>query len=75
MTPVNMVPMMLSKLKDLFIVLIKHDTMRRHEPTDNNKILSFGIPTEIMKRSLKSIDFVYLPRLIIKYVQSVFSVI
>lgn len=66
---------MLSKLKNLFIMLIKHNTMRWHKPTDYYKILTFRIPTKIMDRPFKSINFINFFILIIKNIQSILTIV
>ena len=60
--------MMSTKLKDLFIIFIKHNTLCWHKSTDNDEVFSLFVPTEIMNWTFKSIDFVYFLTLIIKYV-------
>ena len=66
---------MSAKLKNFLIVLVKHDRMTRHKTTDHNEVLPFGVPTEIMERSLESIDLVNLPILIVEYVKPIFAII
>lgn len=66
---------MISELENLFIMLIKHNRMWRHKTTDYDKVLSLLIPTEIMNRSLESIDFVDLFILIIEYIQTIFTIV
>jgi len=56
-------------------MLIEHDTLCRHESTDDNKILTFRIPTEIVDWTLESVYFIYLSALVVENVQPILSVV
>lgn len=47
-------------------MLTEHNRMRRHEPTNDNEVLTPLIPTEIMHGSLESFNFVYFAVLVIE---------
>ena len=49
--------------------------MGGHELTDDNKVLSLRIPTEIVNRAFESLDFVDFSVLVVEDVQSILSVV
>lgn len=73
--PEDLVPVMRTKLKHLFVMLVEHHRMCRHKPTDNNEILTLGIPAEVVKGAFEGSYFVDLLVLVIKNVQTVLTVI
>lgn len=66
---------MSSKLENFFVMLIEHNRMWWHKTTDNDKVLSLLIPTEIMDGSFESIHFVDFFILIVEDIEPIFSIV
>ncbi len=73
--PNNFVPVANTKLKYLLIMLTEHDWVRWHEATDNNKILTFMVPTEIMDRTLESLNFIDFAVFVVENIQTILTVV
>lgn len=66
---------MVSKLENFLVVLIKHNRMWWHKTTDNDKVLSFLVPAEIMNRPFKSVNFINFFILIVEDIESILSIV
>lgn len=74
-SPVNLIFMLFSELKEDLVLRGEEDGLGRHKAREHHKVVPFVIPSKVMDRARCSFDLGYLIDLVIIDIESILSIV